>query len=127
MTRYLNLLSRGLIIWLVPLLISFLFYTPQRELVTSYAFFKSVMVMALVGVTLAVNLIRPVRSFPVWQVALVYTLISLLADILVLVPFMRLTLGQYVEQIALMYVIIPALTWALLSRPINLPAVQQGA
>jgi hypothetical protein len=127
MTRYLNLLSRGLIIWLVPLLISFLFYTPQRELVTSYAFFKSVMVMALVGVTLAVNLIRPVRSFPVWQVALVYTLISLLADILVLVPFMRLTLGQYIEQIALMYVIIPALTWALLSRPVNLPAVQQGA
>jgi hypothetical protein len=127
MTRYLNLLSRGLIIWLVPLLISFLFYTPQRELVTSVAFFKSAMVMALVGVTLVVNLIRPVRSFSVWQVALVYTLISLLADILVLVPFMRLTLGQYVEQIALMYVIIPALTWALLSRPVNLPAVQQGA
>jgi hypothetical protein len=55
----------------------------------------------------------------------VYTLISLVADIVVLVPFMRLTLPQYIEQIALMYVIIPALTWALLTRQTTPSAVGQ--
>lgn len=34
---YLNVLARGARIWLVPLLVSFGFYTPSGELTTAYA------------------------------------------------------------------------------------------
>jgi hypothetical protein len=122
MMRVLNLLARGAVIWLAPLLISFGFYTPPGELTTSYALFKSVMVLALTWITLAVNLVRPPREFPPALVAAAYLLINVGLDVLVLVPRMGLTAAAYVEQIGLVYLIIPSLTMVLLRRP----AVREG-
>jgi hypothetical protein len=104
---------RSVLIWIVPLVISFSFYSPDRQLVTSYALFKSVMVVSLTAITLAVNMIRPVSGFSPFVLALVYTLISIVLDLLVVVPMAGLTLGAYVEQIMLVYCIIPALTWSI--------------
>lgn len=111
---YLNVLARGFLIWLVPFLVSFGFYTPSGELTTSYALFKSVMVLTLTWTTLAVNLLRPPRGLPPWLVAAVYLLINVILDALVLVPLMGLTAAAYVEQIGLVYLLIPSLTVVLL-------------
>jgi hypothetical protein len=114
---YLNVLARGAVIWLVPFLVSFGFYTPSGELTTSYALFKSAMVLTLTWTTLAVNLVRPPRGLPPWLVAVAYLLINVVLDVLVLVPLMGLTAVAYVEQIGLVYLLIPSLTVALLRSP----------
>jgi hypothetical protein len=44
-------------------------------------------------------------------------LINLLLDLVVLVPLIGISLAQYLEQIALVYSIIPLLTYALLRQP----------
>jgi uncharacterized membrane protein YuzA (DUF378 family) len=116
MKAWIGVVLRGAIIWLVPLVVSFGFYTPTLELVTSYALFKSVMVVVLTGTLLLVNLVRPPLGVAPWVAALVYLVVNLALDVLVVVPMARLTVGAYIEQIALVYVIIPALTWAMLSR-----------
>lgn len=113
-----TLIARGAVIWLVPLLVSFGFYTPSGELITSYALFKSVMVLVLTSTTLAVNLVRPPRTFLPALVAAVYLLINIVLDTLVLVPRMGLTAAAYVEQIGLVYLIIPSLTVVLLRRSV---------
>jgi hypothetical protein len=114
---YLNVLARGAVIWLVPFLVSFSFYTPSGELTTSYALFKSAMVLTLTWTTLAMNLVRPPRGLPPWLVAAAYLLINVVLDVLVLVPLMGLTAIAYVEQIGLVYLLIPSLTLVLLRRP----------
>jgi hypothetical protein len=114
---YLNILARGALIWLVPFLVSFGFYTPSGELTTTYALFKSVMVLVLTWTTLAVSLVRPPRGLPPWLVAAAYLVVNLLLDLVVLVPLMGLTAATYVEQIGLVYLIIPSLTYALLRGP----------
>jgi hypothetical protein len=114
------LLIRALLVWLVPLAISFLFYDRDGELTTSYAFFKSVMAISLVWIVLVVVRYRPgvTVEYP-WTVALLYWGVSLGLDMLFLLPFLELTLGEYLEQIGLMYLIIPSLTLALLLPPLR--------
>lgn len=113
---YIGVLGRGFLIWVIPLVVSFFFYSPARELVTSYALFKSVMVFVLTLVTLGVNIIRPVTFLTPWVVAAVYTAISIILDVLIVMPMAGLTPSAYMEQIGLIYIVIPALTWGILSR-----------
>lgn len=112
--RYIGILVRGFIIWIIPLAISFFFYSPQSELLTSYAWFKSIMVVALTLTTLAVNLVRPIKHGSPLLIAVTYTAISVVLDLLVLVPFFRMSLSTYIEQIALVYIIIFGITWGIL-------------
>lgn len=123
--RYLGLPLRGLIIWLVPFIISVPFYTPDRELVTSYALFKSVMALALALTTIGVALVRPPSGSPALAGA-VYLLVNLALDALVLLPLTGLAPPAYLEQIGLLYLIIPAITYAVLARraPAPLPAAR---
>jgi hypothetical protein len=110
-----GLLVRGFLIWAIPLGISFFFYSPQSELLVSYAWFKSIMVVVLTLTTLAINLIRPLKSGSPLVVAVVYTAMSIILDLLVLVPMIRISLPTYIEQIALVYIIIFGITWGILS------------
>jgi hypothetical protein len=113
--KFVGLVGRGFLIWLVPFVVSFFLYTPDRELAVSYALFKSIMVVVLTAVTIAVNWVKPSTTFAPWLVALVYTAINLLLDIVIVIPTAQLTLPTYVEQIGLVYTLIPAITWALLT------------
>ncbi|MDX2139730.1 MAG: hypothetical protein SF123_16715 [Chloroflexota bacterium] len=106
---------RGFVIWIIPLVVSFFLYSPQSELLVSYAWFKSIMVVVLTLTTLGVNLVRPVTRFPALMVAAAYTAISLILDLFVLLPLTRMSLAAYIEQIALVYVIIFGVTWGMLS------------
>lgn len=126
--KIVGLLGRGALIWVVPLIVSFSFYAPTRELVTSYALFKSVMIVTLTLITLAVNLIKPVRGFSPLVVALVYTAINWALDLVFLLPMTGMSVSAYIEQIALGYIVIAALTWAITwGRERSLPLTAQGA
>jgi predicted neutral ceramidase superfamily lipid hydrolase len=112
--QWVNVIVRGFLIWIIPLAISFAFYSPQSELLTSYAWFKSVMVVVLTLTTLGVNLIRPIKRSSPLLIAVIYTAMSIVLDLLVLVPMTRMSLAIYVEQIALVYSIIFGITWGIL-------------
>jgi hypothetical protein len=112
--RYLGLLMRGGLIWLVPMLVSTLFYTPDGALHTSYALFKSAMVLVLTWTTLAVNLVRPPQRVLPALVVTAYLVVNLALDAIVLVPLLNLSALEYLEQIGLIYLIIPSLTYVLL-------------
>jgi hypothetical protein len=109
----LGLILRGFVIWLVPFVISFFFYTPEGLLSTSYALFKSVMVVTLTWTTLAVNLIAIRKSFSPVIASGTYLLVNLLLDFLIVVPFVGLSISEYIEQIGLIYLVIPSITLAV--------------
>jgi hypothetical protein len=111
-----GLLIRAAIIWIIPLVVSFGCYDRQGELTSSYAWFKSMMLLLSIT-TFAVGVIRPPRGLHPALVAGIYLLINLLLDLVVLVPLIGISLAQYLEQIALVYSIIPLLTYALLRQP----------
>jgi hypothetical protein len=117
MNKILGLVGRAAIIWVVPLVVSFLFYSPEQRLIVHYALFKSVMIVVLTLTTLAVNVIRPPQQVVAWQVALLYAIVNWVLDFIVLLPMSNMSFSTYWEQIGMTYIIIPVLTWALLSRP----------
>ena len=119
-----GVLVRGFLIWIIPLAISFAFYSPQSELIVSYAWFKSIMVVVLTLTTLGVNLVKPLKSASPLLLAVVYTAMSIVLDLLILVPMTRMSLGTYVEQIALVYIIIFGVTWAVMSGRASTPVLQ---
>jgi hypothetical protein len=116
MRRWILLFVQGFIIWLVPFGLAFFFYNAAGELVTSYALFKSVMLTSLTLTVLAVNLWWLDPAAPRGWAALIYYAVNLALDLLILVPMMGLTLGEYMAQIGLAYIIIPAITLAMGQR-----------
>jgi len=110
--KYVKLLGFGFIVWLVPFIVSFLFYTPQGVLVTSEAFFNSVMTVTgfIVAGTL---LLKYMSSFTVnylkesIQVGLVWLVMSLVLDLVILVPMAKMDLVSYFANIGFGYLVIP--------------------
>ncbi len=110
--NYLKLIGFGLILWLVPFLVSILFFTPQGVLVTSEAFFHSV--MTVTGfVVVAVLLLNYMSAFTVnylkesMKVGTVWFAISIVLDLIVLVPMAKMDLAIYFANIGLGYLAIP--------------------
>ncbi len=64
MERPKHILIYGVLIWLVPFVLSFLFYNPDGTLVIDIFFFKTIMIVSgsLVGVYLAVKYFRQVKK-----------------------------------------------------------------
>lgn len=110
--KYLKLFGFGFLIWLIPLLVSFLFYTSNGELLTSVKFFKSA--MTVTGTLVAsVLLLDYMKGFTVnyfkesVNAAIVWFLMSIILDLLILVPFAQMDLGNYFADIAFGYLAIP--------------------
>jgi hypothetical protein len=93
-------------------LISFLFYTPQGVLITSPGFFDGVMTVTgtLLG---AILLLKYLSKFTVdylkesIQVGVVWILMSIVLDLIVLVPFAKMNLVSYFMDVAFGYLAIP--------------------
>jgi len=110
--KYVKLIGFGFVVWLVPFLVSFLFYTPQGVLVTSEAFFNSV--MTVTGFLVAgVLLLKYMRQFTVdylkesIQVGIVWLVMSIVLDLVILVPMAKMDLVSYFANIGLGYLVIP--------------------
>lgn len=110
--NYLKLFGFGFLVWLVPFLVSFLFYTPQGVLVTSDAFFNSV--MTVVGfVTISVLLLNYLKSFTVnylkesIKAGSAWFIMSVLLDVAILVPMAKMNLATYCANIGFGYLVIP--------------------
>jgi hypothetical protein len=109
-----NILS-GVLSWLVPFVVSFLFYKPGGELVVPYATFKTIiMVVGVIsGCALLFWYFKSVDIDFVRNGVIVgfsWLAINILLDTLILIPIMKITFAGYFMSIGLGYVAIPAIS-----------------
>jgi hypothetical protein len=107
----------GVVVWLVPFVISFGLYTPDGQPRFSEDLFESVMAVSLTGITaaMAYRLFKPTQSIGPsgFVVGLVWAVISIVLDIPTIVMGLGMAPSQYVVDVALTYLVIPAVTIAV--------------
>jgi hypothetical protein len=128
MKRYLKVIWLGLLVWLIPFLASFGFYNATGNLVTSYDFFKSCMIVistfiACISVYWYFRNKGAASIATAFWVGVAWLGINVLLDLVILVPFAKMTYLSYFESIGLRYLQIPMIvvlpTTLLSIRPKN--------
>ena len=117
----------GILSWLIPFAISFLFYKPGGQLIVSYPTFKSTIM--LVGVISGCYLLFRYFSFVENDfiknaaiVGLIWFAINIIMDTVILIPIMKTTFTDYFMSIGLSYFSIPTISIAmgyLLNQKVN--------
>ncbi|MBA2858582.1 hypothetical protein HNP93_001283 [Methanococcus maripaludis] len=105
----------GLLTWLVPFFLSFLFYSESEGLLIDIFLFKSIMIVVsgLVGVSLLIMYFKDIKKDYLIEgifVGVSWLIINLILDILILIPMSGMTYLTYFSQIGLRYLIIPTIS-----------------
>ena len=105
----------GFLSWLIPFVISFLFYKPGGELIVPYSTFKStIMIVGVIsGCYLLFQYFKSTDDNFIKQgiiVGLSWFAINIILDSLVLIPMMKTTFVNYFMSIGLSYVAIPTIS-----------------
>ena len=118
MNKILKLLLFGFLAWLVPFVTSFFFYSREGQVLIDIFFFKTIMILvgALTGALLLVLYFKPLRKRYLREAViagLVWFAISILLDLLILLPMSGMPAGTYFTQIGLRYLTLPIMSTAL--------------
>lgn len=105
----------GFLSWLIPFVVSFLFFKPGGELAVPYATFKSaIMVVGTVtGCYLLFRYFKHVDGDLVrngFVVGVSWLFINIMLDTLILIPIMKTTFADYFMSIGLSYISIPVIS-----------------
>lgn len=106
-----RILLFGFLVWLIPFIVAFGFYTPEGKLRGDIFLFKTVMLL-VGGASGCVFLFLMVKrvTLPAFQtfvaIGLVWLAENLGLDLLILVPMSKMNLGDYFVQIGLRYFMI---------------------
>ncbi|CAF30075.1 hypothetical protein [Methanococcus maripaludis] len=105
----------GLLTWLVPFFLSFLFYSESEGLLIDIFLFKSIMIVVsgLIGVSLLIIYFKDIKKDYLIEgifVGVSWLIINLILDILILIPMSGMTCLTYFSQIGLRYLIIPTIS-----------------
>ena len=121
-----NLLP-GFLSWLIPFLVSFLFYNPGGQLLVPYATFKSTIM--LVGVISGCYLLFRYFLFVDGNyilngvvVGFSWFAINIILDSIILIPMMKTSFTEYFISIGMSYFSIPTISiliGVLLSKKVN--------
>jgi len=107
----------GVTAWVVPFVLSFLFFDRTGHLLVAQPLFKSAMVLigGGVGVALLVVAFRRLPPSPRsgFLLGAYWLAISLALDLLVLVPLVQMPVVLYFYDIGLRYLLIPVIATAL--------------
>ena len=114
MKNSLRLFLFGVLTWIVPFVVAFGFYDRQGQLATSYALFKSTMIVvsSLTGCFALYKYFGRVESGHArhgWIVGVVWLAINLLLDLVILIPMSGMGLAEYFLSIGLGYIVIPVI------------------
>lgn len=115
MNKILKLIWYGFVVWLVPFLAGFLFYTREGVLLIDIFLFKSIMIVlgALVGVCFFVRYFRSLKRDFVYEgviAGLVFFAVNIVLDLIVLIPMSGIGVGAYFAQVGLRYLIMPIMS-----------------
>lgn len=105
----------GALSWLIPFVVSFLFYKPGGELVVPYATFKSIITVVGVatGCYFLFRYFKFVDSGFIGNgvvVGLSWFAINIVLDAVILIPMMKTTFADYFMSIGISYFAIPAIS-----------------
>lgn len=105
----------GFLSWLIPFVVSFLFYKPGGELIVPYSTFKSTIMVVgtLSGCYLLLRYFQLVEIDFVRNgliVGLSWFAINIILDAVILIPIMKTTFADYFMSIGLSYISIPIIS-----------------
>lgn len=112
--KTLRLTLLGLLTWIVPFVVSFIFYDRTGNLNVSYGLFKCVMVVvsSFIGMYALAYHLRYISSklFREAVIAgLTWFFINIFLDIIILIPMSGMSYGQYLTTIGIGYLQIPVI------------------
>jgi hypothetical protein len=110
-----NIIALGFLAWLVPFAISCLFFKPGGELMIAHDLFKSIMIVtgSLSGCILLYYYFKSITNDFIKHGIVVggaWFAMSVLFDVLVLIPLMKVSFDQYFQSIGLGYLVIPIIS-----------------
>jgi uncharacterized membrane protein YpjA len=112
-----RLILYGTVTWLVPFMVSVPLMGPDGQSVIPLAVFKSLMIIvgAAVGAWMLVRVFRQALLFKytALMIGLLWLGINIVLDLLVLLPIAKMSLPDYLGDIALRYLIIPIMAVAI--------------
>jgi hypothetical protein len=119
LNKNLKILFFGLLVWLIPFLVSIPLYSPEGQPLYDLQVIKSVLIVigAFVGAILALRYFRDVRGNFAREGAILglsWLVINSALDILVLVYLLKgMDILTWVGQIGIRYLLIPVMTTAM--------------
>ncbi|HMT29036.1 MAG TPA: hypothetical protein PKD91_07140 [Bacteroidia bacterium] len=114
-TLIIKLLLLGFLSWLIPFVISFLFYKPGGELVVPYGTFKATIMVAgtISGCYLLFRYFKFIQTEFIKHaiiVGLSWFGINIFLDAIILIPMMKTSFSEYFMTIGIGYIAIPAIS-----------------
>lgn len=108
----------GLFTWLIPFVASFPFFTPDGGLLIDKILFKSIMIVigSLTACTFLILYFKHVTKDYVREgltIGGIWFVMNFGLDLLVLVPMSGMSIGEYVTEIGLRYLVIPIMAYTV--------------
>jgi uncharacterized membrane protein YpjA len=118
MNKYLKISLFGFLIWLIPFVVGFLFYSPEGEIRIDPLVFKAIMtvVATITEVVLLVSYFRKIDKNYLPEsimVGLIWFALNIVLDLLILIPMSKMAIGTYFTQIGMQYLTIPTISIAI--------------
>lgn len=105
----------GILVWIIPFVISFAFYSPSGELTIDKIFFKTIMIVigTSIGIFLIVKYFKSVENNFLKEGILLgisWLLINWGLDFVVLIPMADISYSTYFTEIGLRYLTFPVIS-----------------
>ncbi len=118
MNKNLKILLYGFLAWLVPFFSSFFFFSREAGLLIDIFLFKTIMIVvgSITGAILLVLYFRVLEKDYLKEgivVGLAFFAINILLDLVVLIPMSGMSIGDYLTQIGLRYLVLPVMSIAI--------------
>lgn len=115
MKKTVRILAFGVLTWLIPFALSFLFFTKEGTMTVSRELFKSIMVVSgiVTGMLFTCLYFKKISGkfcFNGILIGLVWLIMNWGLDILILLPMSKMALPAYFYDIGLGYLSIPVIT-----------------
>ena len=116
--KYLRNAFYGFLAWLVPFVAAFAFYTREGTLMIEVNLFKSIMIVvgSGFGAYLLIRYFKRIDSGFLREgivVGIVWFAVSIVLDLLILIPMSGMSVPDYFAQIGLRYLAMPAMSIAV--------------
>jgi len=105
----------GILSWLVPFVLSFLFYNPNGVLLVPYATFKSIIMVigCITGCYLLFRYFKLIQNNFITNSIIVgfsWFAINIVLDCLLLIPIMKTTFTDYFMSVGISYIALPVIS-----------------
>jgi hypothetical protein len=118
MKKYLKIALYGFLIWLIPFVTAFFFYTREGKLNIDIFLFKTIMIIigSITGAILLVAYFKKISENYLHEgilIGVIWFCINILLDLVILLPMSKMPIPDYFVQIGLRYLMMPAMSIAV--------------